>query len=88
MVLPRFGGRVVLIEVGIPKLYGGRVACLVIEDERAYALHRGEKLELLSDSSEGLLGYIKKAAALDPEPSPLADLIQQLEARLTPAAGE
>ena len=87
-VLPRFGGRVVLIEVGIPKIYGGRVACLVMEGKHAYALHRGEKLELPSDSRESLLGYIKKAAALDPEPSPLASLIQQLEARLTPAAGQ
>ena len=87
-VLPRFGGRIVLIEVGIPKLYGGTVACLLMEGKRAYALHRGEKLELPSDSREGLLVYIKKAAALDPEPSPLASLIQQLEARLTPAAGQ
>ena len=59
-----------------------------MEGEHAYALHRGEKLELPSDSKEGLLGYIKKVAALDPEPSPLASLIQQLETCLTPAAGQ
>ena len=87
-VIPRLGGRVVLIDVGISKHVGGRVACLVMEGEHAYALHQGEKLELPSDSKEGLLGYIKKAAALDPEPSPLACLIQQLEACLTPAAGQ
>ena len=74
--------------MGIPKLYGGRVACLLIEGKRAYALHRGEKLELPSGSIEGLLVYIKKAAALDPDPSPLASLIQQLEDYLTPAPGE
>lgn len=84
-IIPRVGGRVVLIDVGISKHYGSRVACLLIEGGHAYALHRGEKLELPSDSEAGLLDYIKKAAALDPSPSPLADLIQQLEARLTPA---
>ncbi len=64
------------------------MACLLMEGKRAYALHRGEKLELPSDSREGLLGYIKKAASIDPEPSPLASLIQQLEDYLTPAPGE
>ena len=30
-VLPRFGGKVVLIDVGLSKVYGGPPACLILE---------------------------------------------------------
>ncbi len=81
-VMPRFGGRVILIDVGMAIFYGGRLACLLIEKNRAYALHRGKKLELPTDSRTGLLNYLKRAAALDPAPSPLEAKIRQLEAQL------
>ena len=81
-IMPRWGGRVILIEVGLPIFYGGRLACLLIEKNRAYALHRGKKLELPTDSRTGLLNYLKRAAALDPAPSPLEATIRQLEAQL------
>ena len=42
-VIPRFGGRVVLIDVGILKHFGGRVACLVMEGEHAYAFAPGRE---------------------------------------------
>ncbi len=78
-VIPRFGGRVVLIDVGLSDFYGGRRACLILEGEQAYALHRGEKLKLPSGNRSDFLAYLKKAASLDPEPSPLAELIRLLE---------
>ena len=78
-VMPRFGGRVVLIDVGLSDFYGGRRACLILEGGRAYALHRREKLKLPSGKSSEILAYLKKAASLDPEPSPLAELIRRLE---------
>ncbi len=81
-IMPRWGGRVILIEVGLAIFYGGRLACLLIEKNRAYALHRGKKLELPTDSRTGLLNYLKRAAALDPAPSPLEATIRQLEAQL------
>ncbi len=88
-VMPRFGGRVILIEVGMSAPNGGRLACLLIEKNRAYALHRGKKLELPKDSGTGLLNYLKRAAALDPAPSPLQATIRQLEAQLAvPAANQ
>ncbi len=79
-VIPRFGGRVVLIDVGLSQAYGGRQACLLIDGGTAYTLHRGRKLKLPQDSGAGLLEYLKEAAALDPPPSPLDGLIRQLEA--------
>lgn len=72
-ILPRFGGKVLMIDVGLSKIYGGRPACLVLEDGRAFAQHRGTRL-LLPPAAD-LLGYLKAAAALDPSPSPLLPLI-------------
>ena len=80
-VMPRFGARVVLIDVGLSAFYGGRFACLLIEKGRNYALHRGKKLELPRDSGLGLIRYLKEAAALDPSPSGLNPFIRKLEAR-------
>jgi hypothetical protein len=85
-VIPRFGGRVLMIDAGLSEAYGRRLACLVIEGGQFYSLHRGEKLPLPSDSGAGLLEYFKKAAALDPQPSPLLPLITNLESKLQPAA--
>ncbi|MCZ6491529.1 MAG: hypothetical protein O7A06_13500 [Acidobacteria bacterium] len=75
--------RVILIDVGLSEFYGGRLACLIVEKGRAYALHRGRKLELPSASGSGLLDYLKKAAALDPTPSPLETMIQRIEDKPT-----
>lgn len=76
-VLPRFEGRVILIDVGLSKHYGGTQACLISEDSKLYALHRGQRLELPMQQ-EGLIAYLKAAAALDPVPSPLEKLIQAI----------
>jgi hypothetical protein len=86
-VLPRFGGRVVLIDVGLSAAYGGSPACLIIEGEKAYGLHRGARLELPASGGAALLDYLKKAASLDPQPSRLRKTIDELEKRLlAPAA--
>ncbi len=72
-ILPRFGGRVVLIDVGLSTIYGGRPACLVLENGVALARHRGTRLPL--PPAADLLGYLKAASALDPVPSPLLPLL-------------
>ncbi len=83
-VTPRFGGKVILIDVGLARVYDklGRMACLVVEDGTPYALHRGKKMELPADAGPGLLSYLKQAAALDPSPSALEKRIATLEATL------
>ncbi len=82
-VIPRFNGRVILIDVGLSKVYGGRQACLLIEGDEIFTLHRGKKLPLPTDSGVGLLNYLRQAAALDPQPSPLLKMIAELEMKLT-----
>ena len=52
-------------------------------DDSVYTIHRGNKLSIPSDSGMGLLNYLKQAAALDPQPSPLNKKVAELEAELT-----
>jgi hypothetical protein len=83
-VTPRFGGKVLLVDIGLARLYDefSRLACLVIEKGRPYALHRGRRLDLPADSGPDMLRYLKAAAALDPQPSSLRGRIEQLEQKL------
>jgi hypothetical protein len=83
-VTPRFSGKVLMIEVGLPRLYDTfiRQACLIIEKGKPYALHRGVRLELPSDNGKDLLRYLQAAAALDPQPSSLEKRIALLQSNL------
>lgn len=70
MVTPRFGGQVLLIDVGLSKVYGSRPACLIVEGGKRYALHRGNKLELPSGSGPELARYMNQVNAIDLAPRP------------------
>lgn len=78
----RFNGAVLMVDTGIPRVYDntGKVACLEIDKGAPFALHRGQKLALPSDEKgPDMLRYLKAAAALDPQPSPLNARIEELE---------
>lgn len=80
VVVPRFGGKVVLIDIGLSEAYGGNLACLILEQGKAYPFHRGQKLELpASSDNQQVIAYLEKAAALDPSPSPAALLIDAIK---------
>lgn len=81
-IFPRFGDSVVLIDVGIGAHYGARSAFLEIKGDDLTAWHRGTPLALPSDGGQVRIDYLKAAAALDPEPSPIAGTIARLEADL------
>jgi TPR repeat protein len=81
-ITPRFGGKVILIDIGLSRVYDnvGKLGCLEIEGGRVSAIHRGQRLELPSDArGPDMLRYLKTAAALDPAPSPLLGRIRELE---------
>ena len=82
-VMPEFANRVILIDVGLAKNKKGeaRQACLLEQNGQLFAVHRGAKLPLPMDDGKDMLRYLKQAAALDPEPSPLAGRIQSLETK-------
>jgi hypothetical protein len=66
-VTPRFGGRVINIDVGLGRAYGSRLACLIIEDGRPWVLHRGKRLELPDSSPGSLERYMDQAMGLEPK---------------------
>lgn len=85
LVMPRYGGRLIQIDVGMTKVFGGPPAALVIEGDRTFALHRGQRLALPEGDGEPLLRYVRAVAAFEPDPSRLAGLIAGLEASLSSA---
>ncbi len=80
VVLPRFGGKVVMIDVGLSEVYGSRRACLLIEDNKLYAIHRGEKILLPSGGAMDTLRYLRQAEALEPNPGALRSFIRAFQA--------
>jgi hypothetical protein len=83
LVFPRYAGRVVQIDVGLSKVYGGPPAALVLEDGKAFAIHRGKKLALPETEGEPVLRYVREVAALEPSPARLQPVIERLESALT-----
>jgi hypothetical protein len=80
-VIPRFDGKVVIIDVGLSAYYGSRRACLVLERDKLYTVHRGQKIDLPGKGAPEYLRYLKQAAALDPAPSPLEEAVKELVPR-------
>jgi hypothetical protein len=83
LVMPRFGARVIQIDVGLSKAYGGPPACLLLEDGRAFALHRGKRLALPEETGGPLVRYVREVVALEPGSKNLKVLLDRLEAPLT-----
>lgn len=76
VVLPRFGGKLFMIDVGLSKTYGEAHACLVFEGLQPYALHRGSRVEL--SPGDDVLLYLRKIEHLEPPGSPLHKYITRI----------
>jgi Calcineurin-like phosphoesterase len=85
LVFPRYDGRLVQIDVGLSKSYGGPPAALVLEEGKAFALHRGKRLLLPDRDGEPLLRYVREVMALEPDSSKLQPLVSKLESAVTAA---
>jgi hypothetical protein len=88
LVMPRYGSRVVQIDVGLSKVFGGPPAALVLENGGIFALHRGHLIALPQEPGAPVLRYVREVAALEPDPGRFAALIASLESALkaTPAS--
>jgi Calcineurin-like phosphoesterase len=73
-ILPRFGGRVVNIDIGLSRFYGRPPACLVLEGNIAFVLHKGTKVALPGPGE--LVSYLKAVEAADGQPSPVTKLLE------------
>jgi calcineurin-like phosphoesterase family protein len=81
-IIPRFDGKVVLIDVGMSAYYGGYRACLVREGEKLFAVHRAEKVALPSTAAD-FLPYLKKVVSLEPAGSKLVKYFADVEAAVS-----
>lgn len=79
VVLPRFEGRVILNDVGLGNYYGGSRAFLLFEDGEWFGVHWGQKVNLPQGGGQALIDYLKKVAALSPNPAYIEKLIKALE---------
>ncbi len=81
-ILPRFGSRVVNIDLGLSRFYGRPPACLVIDGDKTTVLHAGKTISLPGPEPAQRLEYLRAVAAADPEPSVIQKLIGGLQEEL------
>jgi hypothetical protein len=74
-VMPRFGGRVIGVDVALARVMGGQPAFLLIDKDGYAAVHQGRRLKLPLDG-ESVAAYLEAAAALDPPDSRLRQQLQ------------
>jgi len=77
IILPKFGGKVLVIDTGISAHYGGHLASLRIEGNRFIA-RQGDQELILPSSAEEILPYLERAAALVNPPPALKRLLVKL----------
>lgn len=75
VVLPRFGGKVILNDVGLSATYGGPPSSLEIDGQAVTVRHRGTPIPL--PASADLSEYLEKALTLEPAESRLRTWMAQ-----------
>ncbi len=78
-IVPRFEGKVLVIDAGLSSYYGGFLASLLLENSEAFTIQREQKVPL-PDSKEGLLAYFERIAELEPNAKALQARIKSLAA--------
>ncbi len=66
---PRFGSRVINIDLGLSSFYGRPPACLVLEKAGNHIIHAGKKIPVPANTSAERNRYFAALAAADPEPA-------------------
>lgn len=74
-ILPLFGARAVNLDLGLSRFYGRPPACLVLEGNDAFVLHRGVRVPLPGPGPAAFLAYLKAIEEADEKPSPVTALI-------------
>nr|HRK65807.1 metallophosphoesterase [Terricaulis sp.] len=84
LVVPRFGGRVLVADIAVPRNHSDPHAFVVIENGQVTAIHRGQRVPITASTPQERCAYFAAVAALDPAGSPVAALAQSCE---TPLVG-
>ncbi len=77
-IVPRFDGKVIVVDAGISSYYGGHLASLLIEKGRLLNVQRGTRLALPADREQQLV-YYRQVLTLEPEAKNLNLMIHNLE---------
>lgn len=85
VIWPRLDGRVIQIDTGMSRAYGGHVGWLLIEDGRLVAGYRGGQVPLPADDAERL-EYLDAVIALQPGNAGLLERRAALESGALEAA--
>ena len=85
-VLPRLGGRVILVDVGLASHYGGGLANLVIQDGQPLAMHRGALVPLPEDPADrgSMDAYFRQLSELEPGQTRLMKWLKRRQKQARP----
>ena len=79
IILPRFGAKVILADVGLSRYYGGNLACLLIENDELTAIYPKGRLKIPTDPDlETLIAYLEEVARLESGNSSIPKRIEAL----------
>ncbi len=84
-VVPRFAGKVLVVDAGLSAYYGRHRAALLLEKDQletdqVTTLQRGSRVSV-PQSTEGLLAYFQQIAELEPEVPALQERINSLQSQ-------
>jgi len=77
VIWPRYDAKVVMIDTGIARVYGGHIGYLEITADGLFAGYPNGKLPL-PQSDTGSIAYLEKVIAMDPENPYLQERLEQL----------
>lgn len=77
-IVPRFGGKVLVIDIGISESYGGHLGSLLIENGSMHIVQRGEAIEIPSGDAD-LLPYYQAILELEEDATALQNLVNSLQ---------
>ncbi len=65
LVMPRFGGRVIVADIAVPSGHQDPHAFVVIEGDQLAAIHRGQRIPIDASTPQARCAYFAAVAALD-----------------------
>lgn len=77
-IVPRFGGKVLVIDTGISDYYGAHLASLLIENNQFVNIQQQESLIIPMEEADQI-PYYQQVLSLEPETAPLERLIFRLQ---------
>lgn len=80
-IMPRFGGKVITIDVGISSIYKGTPAFLLVQGPRCFNVYSTRGRVPVPLDGGNVLEYLRAAQAQDPSNSKLRSLIKQSTGR-------